>query len=110
MRVWVSVVLDATLWLGLVWLGYFAHRSLHGPYWLLPGCLVPATVFLWWRIGSSLAELLATLFFLVGASAFFLVGEHVFHITPGLPDLMSYAICAGASLAGFRTWQPVDEA
>lgn len=109
MRLWMSVaviVFDSLAWLSLVWCGFIAHQVFSGQDWLLPAFLIPATLYLWLRIGSSTAELLAVMFFLIGAGVFFFVGHRYFGVSNGLPDMMVYALCAAASLAGFRTWQP----
>ena len=111
MRLWMSaaiVLFDSVAWLMLVWAGFAAQQALFPRHWALPAFLIPATLYLWWRIGTTTAELLAVLFFLVGAGTFFFVGERYFAVSNGLPDLMAYAICAGASLAGFRTWQSAE--
>lgn len=102
------VILDALIWLGLVWLGFFVHQYLQAPHWLMPAFLVPGTSLLWSRIGTTLGELIAVVMFLIGAGIFFAVADN-FDSTRALPDMLSYAICAGASLAGFRTWQPAPD-
>jgi hypothetical protein len=98
---------------GWGWSGWVisAIRSLHRS---VTGCSqaasCPATLYLWWRIGSSVAEFAGRPVLPVRARRpSFWSRDRVFHITHSARQLPRHAWptpppCAGASLAGFRTW------